>query len=117
MKVILVFNFNSIFHRLTIDHNYIGEPPAIEITIKNLNDNVDKNFLSDMLQKASLQCDDIIIYYHPETNKHLGIARLILRTPRQMKMCIEKFNQKSVMGKVSNYLFILKFGSTHVDCF
>lgn len=86
--------------RLVIDKDYVGEPPAIEITIKNLNDNVDKNFLSDMLQKAGLQWDEIVIYYHQESNKHLGIARVILRSPRQTKICIEKFNSKSVMGKV-----------------
>ena len=85
---------------MIIDKDYIGEPPAIEITIKNLNDNVDKNFLSDMLLKAGLQFDDIIIYFHPETNRHLGIARVIMRSSRQTKVCIEKFNNKSVMGKV-----------------
>lgn len=53
-----------------------------------------------MLQRATLQWDDIVIYRHPETNKHLGIARIILRSPRQMKICIEKFNNKSVMGKI-----------------
>lgn len=93
--------FNSVLCRLTIDKDYVGEPPEIEITIKNLNDNVDKNFLSDMLQKAGLQCDEIIIYHHPETNRHLGIARLLLRSSRQTKICVEKFNNKSVMGKVS----------------
>ncbi|CRL07368.1 CLUMA_CG020346, isoform A [Clunio marinus] len=86
--------------RLIIDKDYIGKPPSIEITIQNLNDNVDKNFLSDMLQKAGLQCDEITIYYHPENNKHLGVARLILQSPKQTKICIDKFNNKSVMGKI-----------------
>lgn len=89
-----------VVYRLTIDKDYVGEPPAIEITVKNLNDNVDKNFLSDMLQKAGLQWDEIVIYHHPETKRHLGIARMILRSSRQTKICIEKFNNKSVMGKV-----------------
>lgn len=86
--------------RFTIDKDYVGEPPAVEITVTNLNDNVDKNFLSDMLQKAGLHWDEITIYYHPETNKHLGVARIILKTARQMRQCVEKFNNKSVMGKV-----------------
>jgi [histone H3]-lysine4 N-trimethyltransferase SETD1 len=55
-----------------------------------------------MLQKAGIQWDEITIYHHPESNKHLGIARLILRSSRQSKTCIEKFNNKSVMGKVDN---------------
>lgn len=96
---------------MTIDKDYIGEPPAIEITITNLNDNVDKNFLSDMLGKANLQWDEIVIYRHPETNKHLGIARIILRSSRYMKMCVDKFNNKSVMGKVR--ILIELDGETH----
>ncbi|KAL7023223.1 hypothetical protein ACKWTF_012520 [Chironomus riparius] len=86
--------------RLTIDKDYVGEPPAIEITITNLNDNVDRNFLTDMLQKAGFQVDEITIFYHPENNKHLGLARVILKSSRQMRMCVEKFNNKSVMGKI-----------------
>ncbi|XP_070504129.1 histone-lysine N-methyltransferase SETD1 [Chironomus tepperi] len=86
--------------RFTIDKDYVGEPPAIELTITNLNDNVDRNFLTDMLQKAGFQVDEITIYYHPESNKHLGLARVILKSSRQMRMCVEKFNNKSVMGKI-----------------
>lgn len=75
-----------------------------------------------MLQKAGLQWDDIVIYHHPETNKHLGIARIILRSSRQTKICIEKFNNKSVMGKVNIPLLDLEksvFNSSIVDhqCF
>jgi hypothetical protein len=32
---------------LQIDGNYIGEPPPLEVTIFNLNDNIDKAFLLD----------------------------------------------------------------------
>lgn len=34
---------------LQIDGNYVGDPPALEVTISNLNDNIDKAFLSDMV--------------------------------------------------------------------
>lgn len=88
--------------RFTIDKDYVGEPPAVEMTVTNLNDNVDKNFLTDMFTKANFQFDEISIYHHPETNRHLGIARVILKSSKQMKPCIEKFNNKSVMGKVKN---------------
>lgn len=53
-----------------------------------------------MLQKAGFSWDEIDIYHHPKTNIHLGIARVILRSSKQLKPCIEKFNNKSVMGKV-----------------
>lgn len=100
--------------RFVIDKEYVGEPPAIELTITNLNDNVDKNFLTDMMQKAGFHVDEITIYYHPDNNKHLGIARVILKSSRQLKMCIEKFNNKSVMGKVSFvwYLFFCSMSVT-----
>jgi histone-lysine N-methyltransferase SETD1 len=91
---------NELLCRFTIDKDYVGEPPAVELTITNLNDNVDKNFLSDMLQKSGFNFDEITIYYHPENNKHLGIARVILKSSRVIRACIEKFNNKSVMGKV-----------------
>jgi [histone H3]-lysine4 N-trimethyltransferase SETD1 len=54
-----------------------------------------------MLGKAGFSWDEINIYHHPESNKHLGLARVILRSAKQIKSCIEKFNNKSVMGKVS----------------
>lgn len=89
----------------------MGEPPAVELTVTNLNDNIDKNFLSDMIQKAGFEWDEISIYHHPDTNKHLGIARIILKSSKQMRLCVEKFNNKSVMGKVS-----LTWSLEHVRC-
>ncbi|CAO1412044.1 unnamed protein product [Diamesa tonsa] len=88
--------------RFTIDVNYVGEPPPIEITITNLNDNIDKNFLTDMLHKQAIIWDEINIYHHPISNKHLGLARLVLRSPRDARLCVEKFHHKSVMGKILN---------------
>jgi len=35
---------------LQIDGNYVGIPPPLEVTICNLNDNIDKAFLSDMVR-------------------------------------------------------------------
>lgn len=53
-----------------------------------------------MFSRANLPFDEVTIYYHPETNKHLGIARIILRASKYMRTCVEKFDKKSVMGKV-----------------
>lgn len=85
---------------MKIDQFYVGEPPAIEITITNLNDNIEKQFLSGMLEKCGLY-DEVTIYHHPTSNKHLGIARIVFQTVKAARTCIEKYNQKSVMGKVS----------------
>lgn len=99
------------FHsRFKIDHNYVGDPPAVEVTITNLNDNIDKQFLARMLEKYG-KYDEITIYHHPVNNKHLGVARIVFEDAKSARLCIDKYNQKSVMGKVcsiqgnSQYLF------------
>lgn len=92
--------FNKKFYSLKIDQNYIGSPPAIEITVTNLNDNIDKQFLARMLDKCGVY-DEIVIYHHPTTNKHLGIARIVFENVKAARLCVEKYNQKSVMGKVN----------------
>ncbi|XP_058062335.1 histone-lysine N-methyltransferase SETD1 [Anopheles bellator] len=87
--------------RFKIDQHYIGEPPAIEITITNLNDNIDKLFLTDMLTKCGT-FTELYIYYHPTTNKHLGLARIVFEQVRSAKLCVERLNGTSVMGKMLN---------------
>ncbi|XP_053671104.1 histone-lysine N-methyltransferase SETD1 [Anopheles nili] len=87
--------------RFKIDQHYVGEPPAIEITITNLNDNIDKPFLSDMLTKCGI-FTELYIYYHPVSNKHLGLARIVFEQVRSALLCVEKLNGTSVMGKVLN---------------
>ncbi|XP_056640529.1 histone-lysine N-methyltransferase SETD1 isoform X1 [Diorhabda sublineata] len=94
--------------RFKIDVNYIGEPPAIEVTLFHLNDNIDKLFLRDMLQKFG-PIEELFIYYHPVTNRHLGIGRAIFETIQSAKTCVEKLNQTSVMGKVLE-VFLDAFG-------
>lgn len=93
--------FDMIVPRFKIDEFYIGEPPAIEITITNLNDNIDKPFLSDLLAKCGTYTE-LYIYYHPVTNKHLGIARIVFENVRSARICVERLNGTSVMGKVLN---------------
>ncbi|XP_037956634.1 histone-lysine N-methyltransferase SETD1 isoform X2 [Teleopsis dalmanni] len=90
--------------RFKIDKNYVGEPPSVEITITNLNDNIDKPFLTGMLDKCGIQ-DDINIYHHPVSNKHLGVARIVFETPKAARICIDKYNQTSVMGKLINVFY------------
>lgn len=52
-----------------------------------------------MLEKCG-SLDEMFIYYHPVTNKHLGLARIVYDSVKSAKLCVEKYNQKSVMGKV-----------------
>lgn len=74
-------------------------PPQLEITIANLNDNIDKAFLSDMMNKVG-PYEELTIFYHPITNRHLGFARIVFHEVKHSKLCIEKYNGKSVMGQV-----------------
>ncbi|KAJ8711311.1 hypothetical protein PYW07_008553 [Mythimna separata] len=85
--------------RFKIDKNYVGIPPQLEITIGNLNDNIDKAFLVDMMNKIG-PCEELTIFYHPITNRHLGFARVVFQDVKYSKLCVEKYNGKSVMGQV-----------------
>ncbi|KAH8292656.1 hypothetical protein KR044_007087 [Drosophila immigrans] len=95
--------------RFVIDADYVGQPPAIEVTVINLNDNIDKQFLSSLLDKCG-STDEIIIYHHPTTNKHLGIARIVFESTKGARQFVEKYNQKSVMGKIL-HVFCDPFGA------
>ncbi|XP_031623064.1 histone-lysine N-methyltransferase SETD1 [Contarinia nasturtii] len=87
--------------RFKIDEHYVGDPPAVEITITNMNDNVDENFLRNLLQKCG-STEEQIIYRHPRTQRRLGIARIVFVDVKSARACIEKYNQQSVMGNVMN---------------
>ena len=63
--------------RLLIDANYVGQPPKVEVTIDNLNDNVDQQFLAKAVQKFG-DWQELKIEYHPVTKKHLGRFFLLL---------------------------------------
>lgn len=89
----------SLILRFKIDKNYFGEPPAVEVTITNLNDNIDEKFLSDMVQKCG-PFEELVIFTHPMTKKHLHLARIVFIDVSSARRCIEKFNDTSVMGKV-----------------
>ncbi|KAG5900058.1 hypothetical protein JTB14_016032 [Gonioctena quinquepunctata] len=94
--------------RFKIDSNYVGEPPSIEVTIFHLNDNIDKQFLREIMQKFGV-IEELFIYYHPTTNKHLGIGRAVFDTVQNAKACVEKLNKTSVMGQILE-VFLDPFG-------
>ncbi|CAG2165548.1 unnamed protein product [Oppiella nova] len=87
--------------KFKIDSNYVGIPPPIEVSITNLNDNINKTFLEDLVKKIDL-IDEIQVLYHPKTKKHLGLAKIIFATTSGAKGCVEKLDQTSVMGNIIN---------------
>ena len=64
-----------IFSFIQYDSNYVGVPLPKEVTFTNLNDNINKAFLENMV-KSYGRVDECQIYYHPKTKKHLGIGKV-----------------------------------------
>ena len=54
--------------RFKIDENYVGEPPKVEVTVENMNDNIDDKFLTRMIEKFGV-IEDMKIYYHPDSGE------------------------------------------------
>jgi histone-lysine N-methyltransferase SETD1 len=74
-------------------------PPEREVSFFGLNDNINQQFLIEFCRK----CGDVgeaKIYFHPTTKKHLGIARVLFSRVRDAKLCIERYNNLSVMGEI-----------------
>ncbi|XP_039290820.1 histone-lysine N-methyltransferase SETD1B-A-like [Nilaparvata lugens] len=105
--------------RFKIDTNYVGIPPPLEVTLVNLNDNIDHAFLKDMAQKVGGVIDELLVYYHPMNKKHLGLAKVLFEDTESAKLFVEKFNKTSVMGKVLD-VFLDPFGKKchkmYVEC-
>jgi len=90
--------------RFVIDDNYVGDPPKVEVTFDNLNDNIDKQFLAKTIEKYG-EWEKIEVEYHPETSKHLGLARAVFKLVKSAKRCVDGLHGKTIMGnKVNCYL-------------
>ena len=87
--------------RFKIDENYVGEPPKVEVTVENMNDNIDKQFLMRMIEKCGV-IEDVKIYYHPITGKHLGLAHLCFEEVKSAKDCVKLLHGRTVMGQQLN---------------
>jgi RNA recognition motif. (a.k.a. RRM, RBD, or RNP domain) len=46
------------------------------------------------------EVEELFIYYHPVTKKHLGLARVVFESPKGAKGCVARLNETSVMGKL-----------------
>ncbi|XP_076065509.1 histone-lysine N-methyltransferase SETD1-like isoform X2 [Oratosquilla oratoria] len=97
--------------RFKIDSNYVGDPPPLEVTIFNINDNIDQTFLHNEIVNKH-QCgmlESLHIFTHSLSRKHLGIARLVFEEPESSRRCVEKLNNATLMGKVL-HVFLDPFG-------
>ena len=67
----------------------------------NLNDNIDKQFLSNRIEKYG-EWEELNIDYHPVSKKHLGLARIVFKHVQGAKDCVAGLHGKSIMGKLVN---------------
>jgi histone-lysine N-methyltransferase SETD1 len=79
------------------DKWWAGPVPDKEITFANLNDNIDSRFLEDMCARFG-ECVECRVYYHPRTNKHLGLAKVVFQTQRSARECCAALNHTTKMG-------------------
>ncbi|KAF2349583.1 RNA recognition motif domain [Trinorchestia longiramus] len=98
-------------HVLLIDSNYVCDPPPLEVTIFNVNDNIDKQFLYNEIV-CKHQCgpvEELSIYSHEFLHKHLGVARLLFQDAEAAQACVAKFNDSTLMGR-KLHVFLDPFG-------
>jgi histone-lysine N-methyltransferase SETD1 len=70
-----MFNFYEFPLSFQYDNYYVGEPPPNEVTFTNLNDNISKDFLENMVKQFG-QLEEVKIYYNPKNKKHMGIGKV-----------------------------------------
>ena len=87
--------------RMVIDEHYVGDPPKVEVTMDNLNDNINQEFLSNRIGKYG-EWELLDIEYHPFSKKHLGLARIVFKQVQAAKDCVTGLHGKSIMGKLVN---------------
>lgn len=56
--------------------------------------------LKNNFSKIGEEPTEIIVYYHPETKKHLGMALIDFEKSASSVKFISKYHQNSVMGSV-----------------
>ena len=77
--------------------SYLHSTPQ-QVTMDNLNDNINLEFLSNKLQKFG-EWDSLVIDYHPVTKKHLGLARVMFKLVGSAVACVAALHGRSMMGK------------------
>ena len=81
--------------KFKIDEFYVGEPPKVEVTVENMNDNIDDQFLRRLVEKCGV-IENATIYYHPVTGKHLGLAHICFEEVKSAKECCNFLHGKNL---------------------
>jgi len=100
--------FDFAYTQFLIDDNYVGDPPNVQVSIDNLNDNIDENFLKKELTKLG-KIRTLEIIRHPRTGQHLGLAKVQFEEITVAQTCVENFHGKHIMGRQLNVFKDLRF--------
>ena len=57
-----------------------------------------------MLRKFD-EFEEMEIFYHPKSKKHLGLAKVVFITSAGARSCIQRLDQTSVMGNIISVFF------------
>lgn len=44
--------------------------------------------------------EEIKVYFHPQTQKHMGVGKVVFHLAKSAKLCVEKLNNTSKMGNI-----------------
>ncbi|GMS89838.1 hypothetical protein PENTCL1PPCAC_12013, partial [Pristionchus entomophagus] len=69
------------------------------VTISNLNDNANKEFLLKMTRNRKFEPQEVQVFYHPTTKKHLKMALILFSQSKDAKAFVDASNGMSVMGE------------------
>ncbi|GMR55322.1 hypothetical protein PMAYCL1PPCAC_25517, partial [Pristionchus mayeri] len=84
---------------MNVDDDYIGISPKREVTISNLNDNVNQKFLCDLANNQKMPPEEVIVFYDPRSGKHLTMALILFKNSKSARLFVEENNGASLMGQ------------------
>ena len=58
-----------------------------------------------MIKKSGAAIEELSIFYHPKSKKHLGLAKVSFDNVKSAKAAVERLNDTSVMGRVIQVFF------------
>lgn len=100
--------FEFVPTQFIIDENYVGEPPRVQVGFTNLNDNIDEKFLRKEISKVG-QIRTLDIVRHPQTKRHLGLAKVQFEDPNLASKCIDLYHEHMLMGKKLSVFLDVRF--------
>jgi hypothetical protein len=100
--------FEFVHTQFIIDEHYVGEPPRVQVGFMNLNDNIDEKFLRKEISKVG-HIRTLEIVRHPQTRRHLGLAKVQFEDPTSATKCVELYDCHTLMGKQLSVFLDVRF--------